>query len=113
MLRKRILPVFVRPSCESTVTPMKFPEFPTDVDIRPHMIRAQDDGSPKLKPRGTGKLLSSTQGVGLALLRLEHAASLERGDARLEFEIEGDERTKWRIAHWWPDWWPSPPSDQE
>lgn len=59
------------------------------------------------RPRGTGKLLSSRGGVGLALLRLEHVAGVEKGDLDLEFEVaNGDKTSKWSISPWWPDWWP-------
>ena len=62
------------------------------------------------RPRGTGKLLSTVNDVGLALLRLEHVEGLERGD--LKFELLGGEvgtpvdDAQWLVTPWWPDWWP-------
>lgn len=67
------------------------------------------------RPRGTGKLLSSHGGVGLALLRLEHVAAVERGDLQLEFEVaDGDKTYKWSVSPWWPHWWPRdiPPASE-
>lgn len=64
-----------------------------------------------MRPRGTGKLLSSTQGVGLALLRLEHVAAVEEDRASLEFEVAEEEGSssgsKYAVRPWRPDWWPS------
>jgi transferase CAF17, mitochondrial len=60
--------------------------------------------TPTPRPRRTGKLLTNTpQGVGLALLRVEHADAQQRGTVRLEFEAKG---SKWELKSWWPDWWP-------
>lgn len=60
------------------------------------------------KPRGTGKLLTSVQGVGLALLRLEQIAALQKGNLKLELESSSGEKA-WAISPWWPDWWPHQP----
>lgn len=73
-------------------------------------------GAPRARPRGTGKLLSSCHGVGLALLRLEHVTSFERGHASLEFEVPSDvdqSSTKWFVNPWRPEWWPNLPSSNE
>lgn len=125
IIRKRILPVLIEPCvthpvssvsshhvcpCSSsgpTSGPSDIPSFPSDVDIRAQRTEA-DGGTPKPRPRGTGKLLSSTKGVGLALLRLEHVAAVENGTAALDMEV-GEEKTKWRVTPWWPGWWPHMP----
>lgn len=83
------------------------PKFPVDLDIRPVVNRAPNDTRPVPRPRGYGKLLSSRQGVGLALLRLEHVDAAQKGDLRLEFDVErGESQGTWGVSHWWPDWWP-------
>jgi len=52
------------------------------------------------------------QGVGLALLRLEHVEGATQGELGLEFESdekeEGKEKIvkKWGVTSWWPHWWP-------
>ena len=96
-----------RSSSGTAPGPSGIPSFPSDLDIRTQRTEA-DDGTPKPRPRGTGKLLSSTNGVGLALLRLEHVAAVENGTATLEMEV-GEEKAKWRVTPWWPDWWPHMP----
>jgi hypothetical protein len=89
------------------------PSFPPSIDIRASITRSLTDDRPTPRPRGTGKLLSSTQGVGLALLRLEHVDGASRGELRLGFEFEegnGAEEMvtrKWGVTSWWPDWWPT------
>ena len=81
------------------------PSYPTNIDIRASVNRALDKAI--LRPRGHGKLLSSYQGVGLALMRLEHVEGVEKGDLTLEFDVsQGDNKETWRVSHWWPDWWP-------
>ncbi|OBZ76304.1 putative transferase CAF17, mitochondrial [Grifola frondosa] len=110
IIRKRILPVLLHSQYEKS--PFK-PEFsptapsniPAHLDIRAQLIRTQNDDTPRPRPRGTGKLLSSTQGVGLALLRLEHVDAVEKGEAKFEVDV-GDEKTPLGLTHWWPNWWP-------
>lgn len=55
-----------------------------------------------------GKLLSTQKEVGLALLRLEHVAGVQRGEIKLELEIpaEGDQKVSCTVIPFWPDWWP-------
>ncbi|KAI0081013.1 Aminomethyltransferase folate-binding domain-containing protein [Panus rudis PR-1116 ss-1] len=122
VVRKRIFPVVIhRPgqSVDEAITaPMK-PILSPGLDIRAHKTALEDSTSTRsVRPRGTGKLLSTTQGVGLALLRLEHIVSLERGEAKLEFETasateEGSKET-WAVTPWRPSWWPAlaPPDAQ-
>jgi hypothetical protein len=64
----------------------------------------QTSETPLPRPRGTGKLLTSLRGVGLALLRLEQVEGVEKG--HLELEVETPEGHKHVVSHWWPDWWP-------
>ncbi|KAL6306687.1 Aminomethyltransferase folate-binding domain-containing protein [Sparassis latifolia] len=111
VLRKRILPVVIHPE-DSGDTTADATQFPSDTDIRTHHVSTQDDGAPKPRPRGTGKLLSSIHGVGLALLRLEHVSAVENGTATFELKVDGDDRT-WGVSHRWPDWWPRPTLEQE
>ncbi|PCH41382.1 Aminomethyltransferase folate-binding domain-containing protein [Wolfiporia cocos MD-104 SS10] len=101
MLRKRTLPVAVHRSDGRLADG----PLPQDRDIRAQLAALPEDAMPKPRPRGTGKLFSSVNGVGLALLRLEHVAAVEKGTASFEMET-GDEKTKYNVTHWWPDWWP-------
>jgi hypothetical protein len=52
--------------------------------------------------------LSVQKEVGLALLRLEHVAGIQRGEIRLELEFttEGDQQTLCSVIPFWPEWWP-------
>jgi folate-binding protein YgfZ len=122
VVRKRILPVVIHPPDEIPVevSPSNTkPSFLPSVDIHASIIRSPTDDRPTPRPRGTGKLLSSTQGVGLALLRLEHVEGAMSGELRLGFEFEEDggpaeeEKFKrnWGVTSWWPDWWPERPSE--
>ncbi|KAI0699432.1 hypothetical protein BC835DRAFT_1459730 [Cytidiella melzeri] len=75
-------------------------QFTPDIDIRAVNKDSPTEGSPKVRQRGSGKLLSSTRGVGLALLRLES----------LEFELpseDGSASSKWAVNPWRPHWWPT------
>jgi transferase CAF17, mitochondrial len=79
------------------------------------MTHTSDLSRPNPRPRGTGKLLSSVRGVGLALLRLEHVEGLHQGLLKLTAEKGTEEVSKkiWSISPWWPVWWPKRPLDQE
>jgi hypothetical protein len=69
-----------------------------------------DANRPVPRPRGHGRLLTSHDGVGLALMRLEHIEGVEKGDYKLELHVRhGDSTETWRVSHWWPDWWPQKP----
>lgn len=73
--------------------------------MRAVVIRPPEDGSRVPRPRGNGKLLTSTQGIGLALLRLEHVEGAEKGDLRIDFDVASEDgRATWGVSHWWPDW---------
>ena len=85
-------------------------DFPSDIDIKAVNKSTPAEGAPRTRPRGTGKLLSTTHGVGLALLRLEHVSAVEEGRADLEFELpsqDGNSNSKYTVRPWTPDWWPS------
>ncbi|KAH9844007.1 Aminomethyltransferase folate-binding domain-containing protein [Rhodofomes roseus] len=111
IIRKRILPVLIEPFSGSPTPTAELPSFPSDLDIRAQRTEV-DDGPPRPRPRGTGKLLSSTKSVGLALLRLEHVAAVENGSAVFEIEVGEEKKTKWKVTSWWPDWWPHMPESQ-
>ena len=115
VIRKRILPVLLHPP----PSPMAHhprdnrPElrFTPGLDIRASLTHAPGEGR-VARPRGTGKLLSTVNNVGLALLRLEHVEGLEKGDLKFEL-LSGEvgpsgngDGTTWLVTPWWPDWWP-------
>ncbi len=91
--------------------PRDIPSAPPESDIRLQLIQT-GDGAPRPRPRGTGKLLSSTHGVALALLRLEQVEAVEQGKAKfsLSSPTEGDGLG---VTPFWPDWWPQQPSDSK
>ncbi|TRM68061.1 hypothetical protein BD626DRAFT_424666 [Schizophyllum amplum] len=114
VIRKRILPVALhlpgeRPNLvqPSASAPHLHEGLPVNARVAP------DAGKRIARPRGTGKLLSNTQGVGLALLRLEQVAGAEAGDIRFELDVsssvDGSEVTQIEASHWWPNWWPRAP----
>jgi transferase CAF17, mitochondrial len=90
------------------------PALAPNLDIRPVVVQEPGSEGRRPRPRGTGKLLTtSEQGVGLALLRLEQVEGAEKGDLRLEFDASGGEgKDTWIAAHWWPDWWPHSEAEQ-
>ncbi|KAI0722962.1 Aminomethyltransferase folate-binding domain-containing protein [Earliella scabrosa] len=110
-LRKRILPVVIhRPDLSLSDTdtlPQNDPVIPPQTDIRPQLLQVGDDSAPRPRPRGTGKLLSSKKGVGLAVLRLEQVEAVEQGKAR--FTLTSGEGQDWTVTPYWPDWWPRAP----
>ncbi|KAL1946683.1 hypothetical protein VTO73DRAFT_14787 [Trametes versicolor] len=114
-LRKRILPVALhKPDITLTELdrlPDESPSVEPQLEIRPHAVQSGDDSTPRPRPRGTGKLLSSTRGVGLALLRLEQVEAVEQGRAR--FSLTNGAGQEWGVTPYWPDWWPQPPTESE
>ncbi|KIL70120.1 hypothetical protein M378DRAFT_156176 [Amanita muscaria Koide BX008] len=106
-VRKRILPVTIhlpQNKLLETISPNpNAPLYPTGLDIRPVIVQKDKEQSTP-RPRGTGKLLTSLQGVGLALLRLEHVEAVMKGTMQLQLH-EG-ERT-WSVSPWQPSWWPN------
>ncbi|EMD40958.1 hypothetical protein CERSUDRAFT_103327 [Gelatoporia subvermispora B] len=114
VIRKRVLPVLVHPPADPlTGRDMKQPlQLPSDLEIKTHHVQSTPDEIPRPRPRGTGRLLSYSQGVGLALLRLEHVFAVDRSTARFELDV-GEEKEKWGLTHWWPHWWPRPEEPQQ
>ncbi|KNZ79866.1 Putative transferase CAF17, mitochondrial [Termitomyces sp. J132] len=110
-VRKRILPVVIHKTGllpNPIVTPSpEAPSYPSNLAISSTRIRSPDDTRSLPRPRGTGKLLTSSQGIGLALLRLEQVEAAEQGELSLGFNVEGGpSEGAWEIQHCWPDWWP-------
>ncbi|KAI0751419.1 Aminomethyltransferase folate-binding domain-containing protein [Daedaleopsis nitida] len=109
-LRKRILPVVIhKPDLSlSSIDRVSedVPAIPPETDIRPQLVQTGDENTPRVRPRGTGKMLSSTRGVGLALLRLEQVEAAEGGKAK--FALTSAEGLEWGVTPCWPDWWPRP-----
>ncbi|KAJ7228728.1 Aminomethyltransferase folate-binding domain-containing protein [Mycena pura] len=111
VIRKRILPVTIYPPDsppQQIVRPsLGIPSLFAGLDIRGMPVQSMDQDKVPLRPRGTGKLLTSINGLGLALLRLEQVQAAEQGrlSFTLEAEVDGT-RTNWGVSHWQPDWWP-------
>jgi transferase CAF17, mitochondrial len=81
-----------------------------NAEIKPSLIPNPDTEKTGTRPRGMGKLLSAQKEVGLALLRLEHMAGVQRGEIKLEISTEGDPYT---VIPFWPDWWPGDPPSKD
>ncbi|GLB33738.1 putative aminomethyltransferase folate-binding domain-containing protein [Lyophyllum shimeji] len=116
VVRKRILPVVIHKPGQrlpETVKPSpNAPSYPSNLNVKPTVVLRPDDTRTIPRPRGAGKLLSSQQGVGLALLRLEHVEAAEKGDLNLEIQVEdGGSKGTWALSHWWPSWWPHQPEE--
>jgi len=100
-IRKRIFPVALHDSprpieeAEQLVS-----EAPADKTIKPVVFEA---GGDIRKPRGTGKLLNSVKGIGLALLRTDHLEAVEKGGVGL---VIGEGAEQRRVSYWYPHWWP-------
>ncbi|KAJ7179188.1 Aminomethyltransferase folate-binding domain-containing protein [Mycena filopes] len=106
IIRKRIMPVVIHPPDLPTmqVPSPDMPSFPPGTDIRGVSSQSPEQDKPRPRPRGSGKLLSSVQGVGLALLRLEQAEAAEQG--KLAFEMDVEAGGTWNVTQWRPEWWP-------
>ena len=78
---------------------------PSQLDIRPEATEG-DGNETRPRFRGTGKLLSSTRGVGLALLRLEQVEAVAEGRAKF---VAREGQSQWGVTPSWPDWWPKRP----
>ncbi|KAF9263473.1 Aminomethyltransferase folate-binding domain-containing protein [Marasmius fiardii PR-910] len=100
-VRKRIFPVMIKSSNGELSTT----KFSPGLDIKPTLLSSSEQRVPR--PRGSGRLLSSTHGLGLALMRLEHLAGVEKKELDLRLRSESDDNLKtYHIEHWWPEWWP-------
>ena len=86
-----------------------------NADIKPSLIPKPGVEKTGTRPRGMGKLLSVQKEVGLALLRLEHVAGIQRGEIKLELEIatEGEQQTLCPVIPFWPEWWPGDPPSKD
>jgi folate-binding Fe-S cluster repair protein YgfZ len=101
VIRKRIFPVALHESSKSLEEVKQLiSEPPTNGIIKPLVL---DVGGDIRKPRGTGKLLSSVKGVGMALLRTDHLEAVDKGGVGL---VIGEGAEQRRISYWYPDWWP-------
>jgi len=104
VIRKRTVPVLLQSSdSEADELEDVHGTFAADVDITPSIVA---DGS-RARPRGSGKLLSSCYGLGLALLRSEHVEGVMARNLELNF-MSGS-GTKWSVTPLWPEWWPQNP----
>ncbi|ETW84361.1 hypothetical protein HETIRDRAFT_314149 [Heterobasidion irregulare TC 32-1] len=124
VIRKRIFPVIIHPpphlhTCHSQphhhLLLHRIPslasnnqDFSPGVDIRASLTHPPPEGR-LVRPRGSGKLLSTAKGVGLALLRLEHVQGLMKGDIKFEVagtkgeSAEAGEGESWHVTPWWPN----------
>ncbi|KAH7887807.1 hypothetical protein F5I97DRAFT_898092 [Phlebopus sp. FC_14] len=115
-IRKRLLPVTLSSTIPDATGPAP------NLAIKPSVVTPPSDSdaasvrTPRL--RGTSTLFSSIPtpsvnpgtAVGLALLRLEHL----RPSIQLFAEDSGSAaENKWKVEHWWPDWWPDQPVGEE
>ncbi|KAJ7744507.1 Aminomethyltransferase folate-binding domain-containing protein [Mycena maculata] len=111
IIRKRIMPVVIHPPDSSppkVVAPSQnLPSFASGLDIRGVANQPTGHDNPTPRPRGNGKLLSSSNGLGLALLRLEQVEAAEQGKLAFSMDVETDgTKVSWGVSHWRPDWWP-------
>jgi folate-binding Fe-S cluster repair protein YgfZ len=112
VVRKRVLPVLLQsqtPASHGLDGGHSPSRVTSGLSIRASLTHAPGEGR-VARPRGTGKLLSTFRGVGLALLRLEHVEGLEKGDLKFELVDEGADAstntTPTFVTPWRPDWWP-------
>ncbi|ELU41751.1 aminomethyl transferase [Rhizoctonia solani AG-1 IA] len=115
VIRKRIMPVSLTlaPSSNTAESPLKpdpsIPTLPIHTSIQAERLASssQTNSQRPTRPRGTGSLLSNAQGVGLALLRLEHVGGVEQGELVMNFTQMGDRGTEsWIVEPRRPIWWP-------
>lgn len=107
VIRKRIFPIALHDSRKSIEEVEQLvSEAPADKTIKPLVLGA---GENVRKPRGTGKLLNSVKGIGLALLRMDHLEAVDKGGVGL---VIGEGVEQRRVSYWYPDWWPHKPEEQ-
>ncbi|CCM03409.1 uncharacterized protein FIBRA_05540 [Fibroporia radiculosa] len=110
IIRKRVLPVVIHSPGDASRAPISQLSFPSNLDIKARVTESSNGAVRKPRHRATGKLLSSVNGVGLALLRLEHLPAVENGNIVLEVETGSAEKQTSELTHWLPDWWPPAPA---
>jgi folate-binding protein YgfZ len=118
VIRKRIMPVSLtqgnsdgarRPNFEASTLPLH-----TSIQAERLANSSSDTTGRATRPRGTGTLLSNFNGLGLALLRLEHAEGVERGELAMTCVLPGDQQaSKWVVRPRRPAWWPPTPENGE
>jgi folate-binding protein YgfZ len=107
VIRKRIFPVALHdPNKTLEEVQRLLSETPADKTIKPLVL---DAGGDIRKPRGTGKLLNSVKGIGLALLRTDHLEAVDKGGVGL---VIGEGLEQRRVSYWYPDWWPHKAEEQ-
>jgi folate-binding Fe-S cluster repair protein YgfZ len=107
VIRKRVFPVALHDSSRPLEEVEQLvSEAPADKTIKPLVL---DTGGDIRKPRGTGKLLNSVSGLGLALLRTDHLEAVDKGGIGL---VIGEGAEQRRVSYWYPDWWPHRVEDQ-
>jgi len=117
LVRKRTMPVQLYPLGKSAPTEFEVdPSIPqiatgTNINAVPN-VSATDPDRP-IRFRGNGKLLTSFQGLGLALLRVEHVEAACQGHADLQLSVGEGEKTTFEVQPWWPEPWPAQPDDLE
>ncbi|KAF6762679.1 mitochondrial protein [Ephemerocybe angulata] len=111
VIRKRIHPVFLHTGSPSSGPQTFTSALPAGLDVKP-VVETSPDGERKgPRPRGTGKLLSTTtQGVGLALLRLEHVSAARAGALNLQVTNPLTNEVL-SVSPWIPSWWPEPENE--
>ncbi|CAK5275570.1 unnamed protein product [Mycena citricolor] len=113
VIRKRIMPVSIHPANDPphdlVVPNPSAPSLSPGLEIRAAVTQT-DDSERKPRARGHSRLLSSTHGVGLALMRLEQVEKAENGDLGFQIETEIDGKNEiLGVSPWRPEWWPTPP----
>ncbi|KAG8907067.1 ccr4 associated factor [Tulasnella sp. 403] len=112
VIRKRVFPVQVLPSTGAgeTSLPILTPQTP----IHAAWTIQSTPETPRPRPRGPGKLLSSTpEGYALALLRLEVFQAAEQGEMDLSIQNtnkgdeESGEASTLKVVAKRPEWWPA------
>lgn len=101
MIRKRIFPVALHDLSKSLEeVEQLISETPANQTIKPLVLDARGDIR---KPRGTGRLLNSVKGIGLALLRMDHLEAVDKAAIGL---VVGEGPEQRGVSYWHPDWWP-------
>ncbi|KAG8694695.1 ccr4 associated factor [Ceratobasidium sp. 395] len=118
VIRKRIMPVsLAREGNQITFEPDPHtPMLPLHTSIQAERLASPstDTVNRPTRPRGTGTLLSNVNGLGLALLRLEHAEGVERGELAMSLVLPNDQQSsRWVVQPRRPAWWPVAPENNE